>query len=179
MVFIKYIFIFFILFIHQTKAEIIENKKIINKNFDIWNVSCEDDEMLNDIRCRLFVEITEKTTLFINPQSNENKILLVSNDGYYDKKFYVKVDNNKLIESQVFNTSKYNIVNFTQANINSIYSQLQKGQYFYIRFTIKDNSSVNGFKEITAKFPLAEFQRALVYFNKQVNKYNFTTINNN
>ena len=95
MIFINYIFIFLILFIHQAKAEIIENKKVFNKNFDIWNISCEDDEMLNDIRCRLFVEITEKTTLFINPQSNENKILLVSNDGYYGNKFFVKVDNNK------------------------------------------------------------------------------------
>ncbi|MBR2140786.1 MAG: hypothetical protein IJ853_00310 [Rickettsiales bacterium] len=163
-----------ILFATTAKAEIIENKKIINKSFDIWNISCEDDEMLNDIRCRLFVEITEKTTLFINPLSNDNKILIVSADGYYDRKFYIKIDNNKLIESQVFSNNKYNMVNFAQADINSIYSQLQRGQHFYIRFTIRDNSSANGFKEITAKFPLAEFQKSLIYFNKQVNKYNFT-----
>ena len=81
-----------ILFATTAKAEIIENKKIINKSFDIWNISCEDDEMLNDIRCRLFVEITEKTTLFINPLSNDNKILIVSADGYYDRKFYIKIE---------------------------------------------------------------------------------------
>ncbi|MBO4956245.1 MAG: hypothetical protein J6C50_00175 [Rickettsiales bacterium] len=175
---IKILTIFLVFFIQQAKAEIIENEKIFNKTFDIWNISCEDDEMLNDIRCRLFVEITAHTTLFINPQSNENKILLISNDGYYDRKFFIKIDNNKLIESQIFANNKYGIVNFSQNDINTIYSQLMKGQNFYIRFTIKDNSSANGFKEITAKFPLAEFQKALVYFNKQINKYNFT-INNN
>ena len=43
----------------------------------------------------------------------------------------------------------------------------------YLRFTIKDNTSVNGFREITAKLSLTEFQKALIYFNKQINKYNF------
>lgn len=178
MLVIRFLFFFLILCNNVFSAEIIENKKIYNKTFDVWNISCEDDEMLSEIQCRLFVEITANTTLFINPMSNDNKILLVSKDGYYERRFFIKIDNNKLFESKQYTNNKYSIVSFDQSSINSIYSQLKNGQHFYLRFTIKDNSSVNGFKEITAKFPLAEFQKALVYFNKQVNKYNFT-INNN
>ena len=155
------------------RAEIIENRKIVNKNFGIWNVSCEDDEMLNYIRCRLFAEITEKTTLFVNPQSNNNKILIVSEDGYYDRRFFIKIDGNGLITSNNFAINKYNLVSFNQKDINKIYDQIQNSMNMYLRFTIKDNTSVNGFREITAKVSLVEFQRALAYFNKQINKYNF------
>ena len=167
--------VFFILLIinFSSHAEIIENRKIITKSFDVWNVSCEDDEMLNYVRCRLFAEITEKTTFFVNPQSNNNKILIVSEDGYYDRRFFVKIDSNGLITSNNFVVNKYNMVNFNQKDINNIYNQLQNSMNMYLRFTIKDNTSVNGFKEITAKVSLVEFQKALAYFNKQINKYNF------
>lgn len=161
----------------SANAEIIENRRVIGKEFDVWNVSCEDDEMLNYIRCRLFVEITEGTTLFVNPQSETNPILLVSNDGFFDRRFFVKIDSNKLVTSSTFTNNKYGIVDFNIADLKNIYNKIQTGNFIYVRFTIKDNSSVNGFKEITAKISLTEFQRALVYFNKQINKYNFT-INN-
>ena len=156
---IKILTIFLVFFIQQAKAEIIENEKIFNKTFDIWNISCEDDEMLNDIRCRLFVEITAHTTLFINPQSNENKILLISNDGYYDRKFFIKIDNNKLIESQIFANNKYGIVNFSQNDINTIYSQLMKGQNFYIR--LKIIRLLMGLKKLLQNFLWQNFKRHL------------------
>ena len=177
MLIVRFFILIMIIFISQANSEIIENKQVFNKKFDIWNISCEEDEMFNNIRCRMFVEITEKTTLFINPESNENKILLISEDGYYDTKFFIKIDNNKLITSQNYTNNKYNIVNFNKNDVDAIYSQLKNGQNFYMRFTIKDNLSLNGFKEITAKFSLVEFQKALAYYNKQVNKYNLT-INN-
>jgi hypothetical protein len=158
-------------------AEIIENKKILNKSFDVWNVSCEDDEMLGEIACRLFVEISEGTTLFVNPNSSENKILLVSSDAYYGRKIFVRVDNNKLISSQIFVTNKHNIVNFEANDLKTLYSQIKTGKDFYIRFTIRDILSPNGFREITAKLSFAEFSKALAHYNVQMSKYNFT-INN-
>ena len=169
--------LFLTLWCSFANAEIIENREIINKKFDIWTVSCEDDEMLNYIRCRLFVEITDGTTLFVNPQSTQNPILLVSNDAYFDRRFFIKIDNNKLITSNDFINNKYGIASFNSADLKTIYNQINTGNFIYIRFTIRDNSSVNGFKEITAKISLAEFQKALIYFNKQVNKYNFNLNN--
>ena len=172
-----YTVLFLTLWCTSINAEIIENREIINKKFDIWTVSCEDDEMLNYIRCRLFVEITDGTTLFVNPQSTQNPILLVSNDAYFDRRFFIKIDNNKLITSNDFINNKYGIASFNSADLKTIYNQINTGNFIYIRFTIRDNSSVNGFKEITAKISLAEFQKELIYFNKQVNKYNFNLNN--
>ncbi len=163
--------------INSTKAEIIENKKVLNKSFDLWNVSCEDDEMLNDINCRLFVEVTGGTIFFVNPLSNENPVLISSEDSFYNKKMYIKIDNNKLISSLPIIGNRYNIVGFSQNDLKTISNQIKSGKYLYIRFTIKDITSPNGFKEITAKISLAEFQKALIYHNNLVNKYNFT-INN-
>jgi hypothetical protein len=162
---------------YNVAAEIIENKKIINKSYDVWRVSCEDDEMLNEISCRLFVEITQGTTFFVNPLSDENPVLLISEDAYFDRNIYIKIDNNKLITSQVVLNNKYNIIGFNANDTKMLYNQIKTGKEFYIRFTIRDNLSPNGFKEITAKFSLAEFQKALVYHNNQINKYNFI-INN-
>ena len=172
-----YILLVFLFCCASIKAEIIENREVTNKKFDVWSVSCEDDEMLNYIRCRLFVEITEGTTLFVNPQSTENPILLVSNDAYFDRRFFIKIDSNKLITSNDFINNKYGIASFKSNDLKTIYDQIHTGNYIYIRFTIRDNSSVNGFKEITAKISLAEFQKALIYFNKQINKYNFNLNN--
>ena len=49
---------------------------------------------------------------------------------------------------------------------------MQTGKYVYIRYYIKDKSSVDGFREITLKFSLNDFKEALDYYNKQINKYN-------
>lgn len=161
----------------SAKAEIIENKKVLNKSFDVWNVSCEDDEMLNDINCRLFVEITGGTVFFVNPLSIENPVLVSSEDSFFNKKMYIKIDGNRLISSLPITGNRYSIVNFNQSDLKLISNQIKTGKYLYIRFTIKDITSPNGFKEITAKISLAEFQKALTYHNSQINKYNFT-INN-
>jgi hypothetical protein len=172
-----FLIILVVAFWSNATAEIIENRKIINRSYDVWRVSCEDDEMLSEISCRLFVEITQGTTFFVNPLSNENPILLVSEDAYYDRNVFVKIDNNKIITSQAAINNKYNIINFNLNDAKALYNQIKAGKEFFIRFTIKDTSSLNGYKEITAKFSLAEFQKALIYYNNQVNKYNFT-INN-
>jgi hypothetical protein len=156
----------------QADALIIENKKVVNREFDIWRVSCQDDEMLSEISCRLFVEVTDGTTLFVNPHSSDNPILLTSKDGYHESKYFIKLDKNELITSRPLAGSRYGIVNFSPEDLQSIYRQIKEGQNFYIRFTIRDITSPNGYKEITAKFSLAEFHRALNYFENQVNKYN-------
>ena len=180
MIFKKILCLFFLFFLinnGKLKAEIIENKKIFNKAFDVWNVSCEEDEMLNEIGCRLFVEVTGGTIFFVNPLSNENPVLISSKDSYFDRRMYVKIDTNKLMISQPMANNKYNIVNFSQAELKTIANQIKGGKNLYLRFTIKDTTSPNGFKEITAKISLAEFQKALDYHNKQINKYS-SNVNN-
>jgi hypothetical protein len=153
------------------KAEIIDNERVINKKFDVWNVSCEDDEMFYKIRCRMFVEITSGTTMFINPNSVSDKVLFVSKDAYLETKSYVKVDNGKLYDSDLVTQNKYNFIKFPAQSVKELYDGMRTGEYFFIRFTVKDNISATGYKEITAKISLAEFQKAFVFFLNQRNKY--------
>ncbi len=151
-------------------AEIIDSKKIINKDFDVWRVSCEEDEMLGKMRCRLFVEVTGDTTFFVIPNEN-NKILIISKDGYYGKSVFVKVDNNKILASKSLSDLKYGAVEFSKTDLDLIFKQMQTGKFVYLRFYIKDKVSVNGYKEMTVKFSLNEFKNALDYYNKQIKKY--------
>lgn len=160
----------FISFNSSILAEIIDNKKITNKDFDVWRVSCEEDEMLGKIRCRLFVEITNETTFFVVPYV-KNKILMISKDGYYDKSVFIKVDNNRLLESKPISDLKYGIIEFNESAGDLIFRQMQIGKFVYIRFYVKDKSSVDGCKEMTVKFSLDEFKDALDYYDKQINKY--------
>jgi hypothetical protein len=48
---------------------------------------------------------------------------------------------------------------------------MRVGENFFIRFTIKDKMSATGFREITSKIALADFQKAFVFFLNQRNKY--------
>jgi hypothetical protein len=144
---------------------------MINKKFGVWNVSCEDDEMFYGIKCRMFVEITSGTTMFVNPNSVNNKVLFVSTDAYFDTKAYVKVDNGKLYESDIIVQNKYNFIKFSAQSIKDLYDSVRTGEYFFIRFTVKDRISAAGYKEITAKISLAEFQKAFVFLLNQRNKY--------
>lgn len=172
MKFFNFLFLYlFIFFNSHIYAEIIDNKKITNKDFDVWRVSCEEDEMLGKIRCKLFVEMSNNTTFFVSPKG-VNKILVVSKNIYYDKGIFLKVDNHSLIESKPFSDVKYGVVEFNKSDIELIFKQMQTGKYVYIRYYIKDKSSVDGFREITLKFSLNDFKEALDYYNKQINKYN-------
>jgi hypothetical protein len=163
--------LFFSVFAPKGWSEVIDNKKVTGKRFDVWNVSCEDDEMLSRIKCRMFVEITSGTTVFINPNSTTNKVLFVSTDAYVDTKAYVRVDGERLYESEPIMQNKYNIIKFQTAVIKELYDAMRTGEYFFMRFTIKDAMSATGYKEITVKIPLAEFQKAFVFFLNQRNKY--------
>ncbi|MDR2777988.1 MAG: hypothetical protein LBB13_00570 [Rickettsiales bacterium] len=152
------------------RGEVIANKKIVDKKFNVWNVSCEEDEMLGNVRCVMFVEVTVKTIVFVNPY-NSQKILLVSKDGYSGRSFFVKVDNNVLITSKPLLDGKDGIVNFDERDIENLFRQISEGNNFYMRFSVGDDVSPDGFREVTIKFSLAEFQKAFTYYTEQLNKY--------
>ncbi|MDR2760680.1 MAG: hypothetical protein LBB09_02425 [Rickettsiales bacterium] len=168
---LAFVILFFGVFASNAGAEVIDSKKVIGKRFDVWNVSCEDDEMLSKIKCRMFVEITSGTVMFINPNNSSDKILFVSTDAYTDTKVYVRIDGEKLYESEPIIQNKYNIVKFQTPILKELYDMMRVGEYFFMRFTIKDTMSAVGHKEITVKIPLAEFQKAFVFFLNQRNKY--------
>jgi hypothetical protein len=152
------------------ECDVIANRKVVNRDFGIWNVSCEEDEMFENIRCIMFVEITEKTIVFVNPY-NKIPVLIVSRDSYPNRNIFVKVDNNKLLVSGSTADEKYGIVSFSDRDAMAMFNQISSGNNFYMRFAMRKSSFPEGFKEITVKFPLSEFKRAFTYYEEQVSKY--------
>jgi hypothetical protein len=117
--------------------------------------------------------------LFVNPNSTNNKVMFISSDAFYDTKAYVRVDNGKIHESDIIVQNKYNFIKFQFSAIKEIYDSMRIGEQFFIRFTIKDKMSATGFREITSKISLGDFQKAFTFFLNQRNKYDkYDNVNN-
>ncbi|MDR1425934.1 MAG: hypothetical protein LBI70_03000 [Rickettsiales bacterium] len=163
--------IFFLLAaISSSEGNIIANKKITNRDFGVWRVSCEEDEMFEHIRCVIFVGVSENTTIFVNPY-NRSPVIVVSKDCYPEKSIFVKVDANKPVISKPMRDAKYGLISFREEDAKKLFGQIKSGNHFYMRVFMKKPTSPEGFEEITIKFPLLEFQRAFTYYEEQVNKY--------
>jgi hypothetical protein len=166
----KYLLLLFCLKVSSIKGEVIANRKIDNHIFGLWKVSCEDDEMLEQIRCVLFCRPTIETLLVINPYHHK-PLLLLSGDSYIPGDFFLRVDNQDLVVSKGLRDERYKIINFAEKDIITLLQQLQHGNNLYLRFRLKDMALAEGFREVTSKLPLKEFQKALLYYQQQLDKY--------
>lgn len=161
-------FLFLFLFavgINFATAEIIDNQKVTNKEFGSWVVSCKEDVMLNENSCKLFANILDESTLFVNPNNARNKIVIISKEILNGDKIIFRVDKNNLIESEIANDNRYNIVEMSIEDKGQLLEQMKTGNNLYARFNIRDDSNKNGTKQITARFNLADFSKALIYYN--------------
>lgn len=165
------VFIFFIVFVNfsDIKAEIIQNEVLINKEFGSWIVSCKQDIMFDKKDCKLFTEITAGTVLFINPNVENNKIVLISKDIISGSKTVFKVDRYDFVETYEKQNNQYNLVDMDVKAKKTIFNQMKAGNSLFLRFTVKDESELSGTKKITAKLSLADFTKALIYFESRFN----------
>lgn len=154
--------------ITNAKAEIIANKSISNKNFGIWKISCEEDVMLEEAKCKFFTEITEGSVLFVNSENKNNLITIISRDIVENTTMLVKVDGNQLIKSEIVKANPYNLLNFSIDNKQNIFNQIKNGNNIFFRFLIQDLSEKNGKKEITVKLDLSQFRSALLYYDSKI-----------
>ena len=173
----KYFLLIFMLFFTKNvfSAEIIENKKIIDKTFGNWQVSCEDDVMLSTIRCKLFAEIMPDTFLFVTPDNLfDNQILVVSGNILYNTRMMLKVDYNKLVQSKNYNSNQYKILIFDIKDKNRIFDEMVKGEFLYIRFSVAndDKSAISDKKEVTVRLTLTELGSAIKFYLDSITKYN-------
>ena len=161
-------FLFLLLFIFSINiaaAEIIDNQKVVNKEFGSWIVSCKEDAMLGEVSCRLFTNILDGSTLFINPNNEENRIAVISREALEGSKIIFRVDKGNLIKSEAIKSNRYDIVDISTDNKKQLLESLKSGSFLYVRMNIKDNSNKSGSKQVTARFNLADFSKALIYYN--------------
>lgn len=166
--FTKLIIILSFINITNAKAEIIANKSVSNKNFGIWKISCEEDVMLQQVRCKFFTEITEGSILFINSENHNNLVTIISKDIVNNTNMLVKVDGNSLIKSEIVRENPYNVLNFSIENKKQIFKQLKNGNDIFFRFLIQDLGEKDGKKEITVRLDLSQFRSALLYYDSKV-----------
>ena len=105
-----------------------------------------------------------------NPNNNNNKIVLISREILDNTQAIFRVDKNELIESELTKKNAYNIVDINLDNKIKLLEQMKSGNVFYIRMNIKDSSSDIGSKQITAKLNLADFSKALIYYDSMAKK---------
>ena len=162
----NFLFLFLFVFsINIAAAEIIDNQKVVNKEFGSWVVSCKEDMMLGETNCKLFTDILDGSTLFINPNNKENKVAVISREALDGSKIIFRVDKDNLIESEVIKNNRYDVVDISIDNKKQLLESLKTGSFLYVRMNVKDSSSKSGSKQVTARFNLADFSKALIYYN--------------
>ena len=106
----------FIFIVNIASAEIIDNQKVVNKEFGSWAVSCREDLMLGENNCKLFANVLDGTTIFVNPNNNANKIVIISKEISEGSKIIFRVDKNEIFESDAARNNEYGIVEMNVEN---------------------------------------------------------------
>lgn len=158
---------------NSLNAEIIKNEDVNTQKFGVWNVSCKEDQMLDEVECKIFAEITEQSIIFLNPLNKENMITIISKDIMPNSKMLVKIDKNQLFNSLEYRGNEFGNIDFLIDDKINIFNDIQNGQSLFFRFFIANS------KEITVKLSLKDLQKALNYFNsKMLSKNDNTAILN-
>jgi hypothetical protein len=151
--------------------ELIENMSKEEKKFGDWTVSCEEDEMMGKINCKIFSAFfNEDSYVYIQPNNRvANQVVIIIPVAKEGGMLKFRVDRNDIIPSDsIVKNDEYGIVPFSPSKQRQMLEQIEKGQNLYIRFTISEPQSASGEKEITAKISLAEFPKLLVYYDMKI-----------
>ncbi|HSQ97402.1 MAG TPA: hypothetical protein VLL98_01645 [Rickettsiales bacterium] len=162
-------FIFYFLFSGNLFASsLIDNVSKEEKKFSDWTVSCEEDEMMEKVNCKIFaLFFNENSSIYIQPNNKvANQVVIIIPTAKEGSNIKFKVDQNALISSDIIvKNDEYGIAPFSPSKQKTMLNQIKVGQSLYIRFTVSDPQSANGEKEITAKISLAELPELLTYYD--------------
>jgi invasion protein IalB len=162
------IILYFLFSANLFAAELIDNISKEEKKFGDWTVTCDEDEMMEKIDCKIFSTfVTEGSSIYIQPNNKvANQVVIIVPLAKEGTNLKFKVDKNDLISSDnIVKNDEYGIIPFSPSKQRTMLSQIKNGQILYIRFTVNDPQAVNGEKEITAKISLAEFPKLLIYYD--------------
>lgn len=159
-------------FNHLFAAEIIDNISKEDKKFGDWNVSCEEDVMIEKVDCKIFTNFyNESSSIYIQPNNKiANQVVIMIPSVLENTIVKVKIDKNNIIASDnIERRQDYGVIPFSPAKQKQMLTQIKGGQEMFIRFTVRDLKAAGGMKEITAKISLAEFSKLLVYYDIRMN----------
>ncbi len=166
---IKFLFIIIIinlLVINRSYCEIIETKNE-EKTFGEWKVFCEIDDMMQSSHCKIASKFYDNSSVISLQPTNSlvNQFFIIIPKIKIASFVKIRVDNNDLILSQNINSNDFGLIKITSNEINNLYNQMKKGDNLFLRFNIEEFD-----KEITVKFDLKNFNKALYFYNNKVFK---------
>lgn len=165
-------FIFYFLFSNNLlAATLIDNISKDEKKFGDWTVSCEEDEMMEKVNCKVFATFfNENSSIYIQPNNKvANQVVIIIPTAKEGSILKFRVDQNDLISSDnIVKNDEYGIIPFSPSKQKAMLNQIKVGQSLYIRFTVSDPQAANGEKEITTKISLVEFPELLTYYETKV-----------
>ncbi len=134
------------------------------KQFGQWKVFCEIDEMMDSAYCKIANKFFDQTSvLTIQPTKNSaSQFFIIIPQIEIGNFVAARIDNGDLILSRNILKKDFGMIPFEDAQKNSLFLQMKKGDFLYFRFKLQNND-----KEITVKLNLNDFRDALNYYNKR------------
>jgi len=164
--------ILFLLNLNFASAEIINNTLKTTKTFDVWNVICEEDVMMDKVECKIAAKFYEKNaTIYVQPYNKiANQVVTIIPivlEGSFVK---IRIDKNAIIWSDNISKKDFGVIPFSSERQKMLLEQMKQAKNMFIRFTIYDKDLVNKNKELTEKISLSQFNKMLSYYDFKMNK---------
>jgi len=158
----------------NVEAEIVENIKKEVKEFDDWKVICDNDVMLEEIKCKVSARFYNDTSsIYVQPKNKyTNQVVIIIPPAAPVTKVKIRVGENDVVESQEIKKEDFGVVPMEDKYRKNLLKQMKmENGYLYIRFVVKDNVNVEGVKEITERISMAKFSQMLEYYEDRSNLY--------
>jgi len=148
----------------DSPAEVIELRNE-EKTFGDWKVYCEIDDMMSSAHCKIASRFYDNSSVIslqpTNRSANQFFIIIPKiKIGSFAK---IRVDKYDVILSNNIAKKDFGLLPLNSEQKDILFNQMKHGDFLYLRFNISDAE-----KEITVKFNLQDFKRALAYYNQAI-----------
>lgn len=156
------IFLSLVFFTSLAKAEVIDIRST-EKTFGEWKVFCEIDDMMSSAHCKIAAKFYDKASVItIQPTlKSSSQFFIIIPQIEVGGFVAVRIDRNDLILSNNIAKKDFGLIPLGNSQKDLIFSQMKNGEFLFLRFKLQNLE-----KEATVKLSLADFQRALEYYNK-------------
>lgn len=150
----------------QSRSEVIGTQKD-ERIFGDWKVLCENDVMIDVPYCKIASKFYEnKAVISLEPSSKlANQMIVVIPKTKVGESVKIRIDKNDIIFSSLIKTKDFGMIPLTPVQKSMILSQMKKGDFLFLRFSITSLEN-----EVTVKINLRDFRNAVSYYNSRINK---------
>lgn len=155
-----------ILFSNQSFAEVIGTPKD-EKNFGEWKLICENDVMVDLPYCKIASKFYEQQAVIsLEPSLKfSNQMIMVIPNLKLGEVVQIRIDKNDVIFSNLVKKADFGLVSLSAKQKSIILSQMKKGDFLFIRFSITGLE-----KEVTVQLNLKDFREAVSFYNSKFSK---------